>query len=489
MTTGKDIRGEGSGNAGATNVARSRQGARLPSPRSTSRRARSPCSSSARHRGSALRRGGRPRRDRRPRLPDLLRISRRQGRGDGRRRVPGPRAAWHPGLYRASSSLVVVATRYVSLGSVIAMVLLPPVAGARLSRAAPVVVAAAARRVLIVPKHRENLRGSPRARSESWGRSEGRVLGRGLVGNGAAIEFARSGHEVLLWGRDPEVAAGIEADGRHPRRLRDSPIPPTVRGSAELGRGLRRSDTLFAVRFRAPSLRPARRAPPLGRAAAGCPRPRASSRHAQAHDRDHAGALCRSARSPRSPARRSRRAWLAAIRRRPSSPRATRPARTSSRAALSSPRFRLYRSDDVVGVELAGALKNVVAIAAGIVAGLGFGPNTLAALVTRGLTEIGRIVRAGGGQDRTVHGLAGIGDLMLTCTGQQSRNRFVGEQVGRGRQALGRPGRNARGGRGRPDLPRRAPAGGGRRSPGSDRRGRRAGALRERARAGGGGAD
>ncbi len=103
-------------------------------------------------------------------------------------------------------------------------------------------------------------------------------------------------------------------------------------------------------------------------------------------------------------------------------------------SALSSSGLRLYRSDDVVGVELAGALKNVVAIAAGIVAGLGFGPNTLAALVTRGLAEIGRIVRSGGGQDRTVYGLAGIGDLMLTCTGQQSRNRFVGEQVGKGRK-------------------------------------------------------
>jgi glycerol-3-phosphate dehydrogenase (NAD(P)+) len=101
---------------------------------------------------------------------------------------------------------------------------------------------------------------------------------------------------------------------------------------------------------------------------------------------------------------------------------------------LSSPVFRLYRSDDVVGVELAGALKNVVAIAAGIVSGLGFGHNTLAALVTRGLTEIGRIVRGHGGQDRTVHGLAGVGDLFLTCTGQQSRNRFVGEQIGRGRK-------------------------------------------------------
>jgi glycerol-3-phosphate dehydrogenase (NAD(P)+) len=105
-------------------------------------------------------------------------------------------------------------------------------------------------------------------------------------------------------------------------------------------------------------------------------------------------------------------------------------------SSLSSPTFRLYRSDDLVGVELAGALKNVVAIAAGIISGLGFGHNTLAALVTRGLTEIGRIVRSQGGQDRTVQGLAGIGDLMLTCTGSQSRNRFVGEQIGKGRQLV-----------------------------------------------------
>lgn len=100
---------------------------------------------------------------------------------------------------------------------------------------------------------------------------------------------------------------------------------------------------------------------------------------------------------------------------------------------FSSPLFRLYSSEDLVGVELAGALKNVVAIAAGIVSGLGFGHNTLAALVTRGLAEIARIVRACGGQERTIHGLAGVGDLMLTCTGRQSRNRRVGEEIGRGR--------------------------------------------------------
>jgi glycerol-3-phosphate dehydrogenase (NAD(P)+) len=101
---------------------------------------------------------------------------------------------------------------------------------------------------------------------------------------------------------------------------------------------------------------------------------------------------------------------------------------------FSNANLRLYSSSDVVGVELAGALKNVIAIAAGIVSGLGFGHNTLAALVTRGLTEIGRIVEALGGEPRTVHGLAGMGDLMLTATGRQSRNRRLGEQVGRGRR-------------------------------------------------------
>jgi glycerol-3-phosphate dehydrogenase (NAD(P)+) len=99
---------------------------------------------------------------------------------------------------------------------------------------------------------------------------------------------------------------------------------------------------------------------------------------------------------------------------------------------LSSPAFRLYQSDDVVGVELAGGTKNVVAIAAGIVAGLGLGANTAAALMTRGLAEITRLVLAEGGRERTLAGLAGVGDLMLTCTGPQSRNRQVGERIGRG---------------------------------------------------------
>jgi glycerol-3-phosphate dehydrogenase (NAD(P)+) len=103
-------------------------------------------------------------------------------------------------------------------------------------------------------------------------------------------------------------------------------------------------------------------------------------------------------------------------------------------SVLSFATFRLYRSEDVVGVELAGSLKNVIAIAAGVVEGLGLGSNTNAALVTRGLHEIMRLGIALGGRNETFAGLAGMGDLMLTCTGALSRNRGVGVQLGKGKQ-------------------------------------------------------
>jgi glycerol-3-phosphate dehydrogenase (NAD(P)+) len=102
-------------------------------------------------------------------------------------------------------------------------------------------------------------------------------------------------------------------------------------------------------------------------------------------------------------------------------------------ALLHGPSFRIYTSSDVVGVELCGALKNVVALATGASDGLGLGDNTRAALITRSLAEIGRLVQAAGGDLRTVAGLAGLGDVVLTCTSQQSRNHWAGDQIGRGR--------------------------------------------------------
>ncbi len=95
--------------------------------------------------------------------------------------------------------------------------------------------------------------------------------------------------------------------------------------------------------------------------------------------------------------------------------------------------FRPYTNTDVVGVELAGAFKNIIALASGILAGLGFGDNTLAGLMTRGLTEISRLGIALGAQAHTFAGLAGVGDLIATCVSKHSRNRWAGEQLGKGR--------------------------------------------------------
>jgi glycerol-3-phosphate dehydrogenase (NAD(P)+) len=102
---------------------------------------------------------------------------------------------------------------------------------------------------------------------------------------------------------------------------------------------------------------------------------------------------------------------------------------------FSDPAFRVYMNDDLVGVELGGALKNVIAIAAGVCSGLGLGHNSVAALITRGLAEITRLAVACGAKPQTMFGLAGMGDLVLTCTGGLSRNRSVGEALGKG-QAL-----------------------------------------------------
>ncbi|MFY9745222.1 MAG: NAD(P)H-dependent glycerol-3-phosphate dehydrogenase, partial [Acidobacteriaceae bacterium] len=99
---------------------------------------------------------------------------------------------------------------------------------------------------------------------------------------------------------------------------------------------------------------------------------------------------------------------------------------------FSSSSLRLYTNDDVVGVELGGSLKNVIAIAAGIVAGLGLGFNSNAALITRGIAEITRLAVACGGRRETLAGLSGMGDLVLTCTGSLSRNRTVGMGLGQG---------------------------------------------------------
>lgn len=261
------------------------------------------------------------------------------------------------------------------------------------------------------------------------------ILGAGSWGTALAIELSRSGHDVMLWGRDPEVAARIEADGRHPRRLTGYPIPPATRVSADLAEAFAFGSTLL-VAVPCASLRPLLELAPAGTgrglrlvSTGKGIEPDTLKRMSEILAEHYPEAAVAALSGPtfaEGVAKGDPTAAVIASR--------DGAAVEALQSSLSSSTFRLYRSDDLVGVELAGALKNVVAIAAGVISGLGFGHNTLAALVTRGLTEIGRIVRSQGGQDRTILGLAGIGDLMLTCTGSQSRNRYVGEQIGKGRQ-------------------------------------------------------
>ena len=261
------------------------------------------------------------------------------------------------------------------------------------------------------------------------------VLGAGSWGTALAIHLARSGHGVLLWGRDAEVTGRIASERLHPRRLASIPIPETVRTTSDLAEAHAFSETIvLAVPCAA-----------MRTVLEALPRPDGKSRRflstAKGIEPDTLKRMTEIV-LEHDPA-----ASVAALsgptfaegvaRGDPSAAVVAGPGESFARdlqRQFSTGELRIYSSSDVVGVELCGALKNVIAIAAGIVSGLGFGHNTLAALATRGLAEIGRIVRASGGEMRTVYGLAGMGDLLLTATGKQSRNRSLGEAIGKGRR-------------------------------------------------------
>ncbi|MEO8430033.1 MAG: NAD(P)H-dependent glycerol-3-phosphate dehydrogenase [Acidobacteriota bacterium] len=259
------------------------------------------------------------------------------------------------------------------------------------------------------------------------------VFGAGSWGTALAIHLGRAGHDVLLWTRDPEVASHIAGTGSHPRRFPGIAFPPGLRATCELDAALAHSETAV-IAVPCESYRDL-----LGSMSSpGGPRRFVSTaKGVEPETLLRMSEIILECRPDADVVALSGPTFAEGVVRGDPSAAviagAAGPLAAEIQREFSDSRFRLYRSDDVIGVELAGAVKNVVAIAAGIVAGLGFGPNTIAALVTRGLAEIGRIVKGHGGQARTVAGLAGIGDLMLTCTGRQSRNRRVGEEIGQGR--------------------------------------------------------
>ena len=258
------------------------------------------------------------------------------------------------------------------------------------------------------------------------------ILGAGAWGSALAASFAAD-HTVTLWTRSPADCEALARD-RASRYLPDVRLPDAVRIQPDIGHAVRDTE-LVVVATSTAGLRPtlaalaaARAAPDLVWACKGFEAETGALPHRIVEE-----ALPRAARSaalsgPSFALEVARGQPTAVVLASRDSAYAT-----ACAAALNSPRLRIYSSDDLVGVELGGALKNVIAIAAGISDGLGLGRNARAALVTRGLAEIARLGSAMGGRPETFAGLAGLGDLVLTCTGDLSRNREVGVRLAAGR--------------------------------------------------------
>jgi glycerol-3-phosphate dehydrogenase (NAD(P)+) len=276
------------------------------------------------------------------------------------------------------------------------------------------------------------------------------VLGGGSWGTALAVHLGRAGHAVRLWLRDADVAAGIRERHENRAYLPGIRLPDAVSPALDLREAAGDAEAAFVVipsQYCRGIYRGLRDALP---AAAGL----VSATKGLELDRWQRMSEVAAEEAPGRPI---------AVLSGPSfalevghgQPTAVviasgDPAFAETlQWAVSTPAFRAYTSDDVVGVELAGALKNVIAIAAGILDGLGLGHNTIAALITRGLAEIARLGVARGGRAETFAGLAGLGDLVLTCTGQLSRNRRLGQAIGRG-QSLAQAAAGLKGDQGHP---------------------------------------
>ena len=262
------------------------------------------------------------------------------------------------------------------------------------------------------------------------------VVGAGSWGTALAVHLGRVGHDVRVWVREPQLLDQMRQTRQNPWFLPGIELPPPVRVCGAYDEALDQAAFVVVVvpshglRAVARDLSP--HVPPgaiLVSASKGL----------------EGGTLARMSEVISAEVRGGRPvvvlsgpSFAAEVAR--GLPTAVAVASADAAAAetvqseFRGPTFRLYTTDDVIGVEIGAALKNVIAIAAGTVGGLGLGHNALAALITRGLAEITRLASAIGGRRETLAGLAGLGDLVLTCTGSLSRNRHVGAELGKGRR-------------------------------------------------------
>jgi glycerol-3-phosphate dehydrogenase (NAD(P)+) len=270
--------------------------------------------------------------------------------------------------------------------------------------------------------------------------SNAAVIGGGAWGTALAIVLGRKNtHRVRLWALEKEVCESICARHVNEMFLPGAAIPPTVSATNVLGEALDGADVVVSVmpshhcrglmEQMAPHLKPEAL---IVSATKGI---EDGSLHRMSEVITEV-LLAKSGFAPRLVAV-SGPSFAAEVAR--GDPTAVTAASQNeslacaAQAAFSDNAFRVYTNDDVVGVELGGSLKNVIAIAAGVCVGMGLGHNSIAALITRGLAEITRLAVACGARRETMAGLAGMGDLVLTCTGGLSRNRSVGVELGRGR--------------------------------------------------------
>ena len=261
------------------------------------------------------------------------------------------------------------------------------------------------------------------------------VIGAGSWGTALANLLAKQGHDVVMWSFEPDVAEAINTRHENPRYLREIPLSENLRATSELRAAVEGAGMLLSVS-------PAQHVRGVMADAATAMREDALVVSAsKGIEQERLSTMAQVLAQVLPPTATT--AYLSgpsfALEVAKEMPTAVTIASHEESVALraqdlfQTPYFRTYTSDDVVGVELGGALKNVIAVAAGMVVGLELGHNTMAALITRGLAEITRLAVELGANPLTLSGLAGMGDLILTCTGGLSRNRHVGAELGKGR--------------------------------------------------------
>ena len=259
------------------------------------------------------------------------------------------------------------------------------------------------------------------------------VIGAGAWGTALATVAARNGHHVALWDPAPEISAMVNREHRHPFALPNVALDPTIVGKEDLEEVATAALLLIAV--------PAQSMRPALDALSQHIKPRTTLVICAKGIETKTGALMSEVAAACTP-----QAAVAVLsgptfasevaQGRPTAVTLAADDQTAGKKiirALGDPNFRPYLSDDIVGTQVGGAVKNVLAIACGIAHGRMLGDNARSAVITRGVAEIGRLSLALGGKPETLMGLSGIGDLVLTCTSEQSRNYSLGRSIGAGK--------------------------------------------------------